>query len=256
MDANRELSPAAAEAPASFAAPFGFDSTRWSVVVLAQDAASPGAQDALATLCQTYWYPLYAFIRRWCGSAEKAEELTQEFFTRFLEKDFVRGADQAKGSFRTYLLACCKHFLSNQRKHARALKRGGGRSTLSLDIEAAQQRYLLEPADTFTPEKLFDRRWALTLLERSLEALAQEYQQQDKKSLYDELKCHLVGDAGSSTYSEAAARLGMSEAAVKKAAQRLRERCRAIMRQEILATVRSPEQLEDEVRNLFAILRG
>jgi RNA polymerase sigma factor (sigma-70 family) len=257
MAASREISLNAGEAPASIGPPaFGFDSTRWSVVVLAQDAASPEAQEALATLCQTYWYPVYAFIRRWCGSADKAEELTQEFFTRFLEKDFVSGADQSRGSFRTYLLACCKHFLSNQRKHARAQKRGGGQRILSLDIESAQQRYVLEPADTLTPEKLFDRRWALTLLERSLEALAQEYQRQGKSALYQELKSHLVGDPRSSSYGEAAIRLEMTEPAVKKAAQRLRQRCRTIMREQILATVDSPEQLEDEVRNLFAVLRG
>jgi RNA polymerase sigma-70 factor (ECF subfamily) len=225
-------------------------------VVLAQDRTSPQAREALATLCRTYWYPLYAYIRRDVGSADRAEELTQEFFTRFLEKDFLRNVEQARGKFRSFLLACCQHFLANQRDRARALKRGGGQTLLPLDFDTAEQRYLREPAHALTAEKLFERRWALALLEQTLNQLGEEYQCAGKQPLYDELKSHLIGGRDTLSHAEVAERLGMSEAAVKKAAQRLRQRYRAVVREQILATVQGPEQLEDEIRDLFAILGG
>lgn len=234
----------------------GFESTHWSVVVQAQDPAAPQARAALATLCQTYWYPIYAHFRRKAGSADEAEELTQEFFARFLEKGVVGGAEPAKGKFRTYLLACCDHFLANHRRQARALKRGGGQYVLSLDLESGRERYDREPADTLPAEKLFDRRWALTLLEQGLDRLAKEYRDQGKGALYDQLKGHLIGDPGAGGYAAVAGRLGMTDAAVKKAAQRLRERCRAVLREHILATVAGPGQVEDEVRELFSVLGG
>lgn len=233
--------------------PQEFDSTHWSMVLLAQDGNAPQGQAALAALCQIYWYPIYAFIHRRSVSADEAEDLTQAFFTRFLEKGFIGEAEQSKGKFRAFLLACCKHFLANQRKEARTLKRGGGQIIVSLDVEAARQRYVREPADTLDAEKLFDRGWALTLLERSLDQLGQEYGRQQRTAIFEELKSHLVGDP-SSSYGEVARRLGMTEAAVKKAAQRLRERGRAIVREQILATVQGPEQVEDEIRELFAVL--
>jgi RNA polymerase sigma-70 factor (ECF subfamily) len=233
-----------------------FASTHWSVVALAQDRTAPAAQQALATLCRTYWYPLYAYIRRDVGSADRAEELTQEFFARFLEKDFLQGVEQAKGKFRTFLLACCKHFLANQRDRDRAGKRGGGQALLSLDLDTAEQRYLRDPAHGLTAEKLFERRWALALLEQTLDRLGEEYQRAGKQPLYDALKSHLVGGRDLLSYAEVAKRLAMSEAAIKKAAQRLRQRYRALVREQILATVQGPEQLEDEIRDLFAILGG
>ncbi len=233
-----------------------FDSTPWSVVLRARDRTAPEARAALATLCQTYWYPMYAYIRRRTGSADEAEDLTQEFFTQFLDKGFGGDVDRAKGKFRAYLLACCQHFLANERRHGRADKRGGGQTILSLDVEAASRHYLLEPADTLDAEKLFDRRWALTLLERSLDKLGQEYQQDGKQALFDELKSYLVGDADSRSYADVAGRLGMREGAVKKAAQRLRQRYGAVVRGQIRATVDSPDQVEDEIRELFAVLAG
>ena len=257
MEPTRDQSvrPPPGDAESAPSAP-GFESTPWSVVLRAQDGTAPQARAALATLCQIYWYPLYTYIRRRSASADEAEELTQEFFTRFLEKDFVNGAEQARGKFRTFLLACCKHFLANERRHARALKRGGGETFVPLDVEAARQRYILEPADTLTAEKLFDRQWAVTLLEQCLDQLGQAYQGQDQKALYDELKGYLVGDSGTSSYAEVAGRLGMTEGAVKKAAQRLRERYGTLVRKQIRATVESPEQVEDEIRELFDALGG
>jgi RNA polymerase sigma-70 factor (ECF subfamily) len=233
-----------------------FDSTPWSLVLRARDLAAPEARAALATLCQTFCYPLYAYIHRRTGSADAAEDLTQEFFTRFLEKGFGGEVNRAKGKFRAYLLACCQHFLANERRNARAGKRGGGQTILSLDMEAASRHYLREPADTLDPEKLFDRRWALTLLERSLEQVGQEYQRDGKQALFDGLKDSLVGDANAGSYADVAGRLDMTEAAVKKAAQRLRQRYGAVVRGQIRATVDRPEQIEDEIRDLFAVLGG
>jgi RNA polymerase sigma-70 factor (ECF subfamily) len=237
-------------------APQRFDTTHWSVVAQAQGGSTPEAQAALATLCETYWYPVYVYVRRRSASDDEAEESTQEFFTRLLEKGFVGDAERGKGRFRTFLLACCQHFLANQRKHAGAKKRGGGQTILSLDVTGARQRYLSEQGGDSSPEQQFDRRWALTLLERGLHRLGQEYQRENKKALYDELKCHLVGESNPSSYAEVAERLGTTEGAVKKAAQRLRDRCGAIVREEILATVQSPELVEEEIRELFAVLGG
>lgn len=258
MEPNRNSSAAEAR-PVETCADAGshsFDSTPWSVVLRARDCNAPEAHAALATLCQTYWYPMYAYIRRRSASAEDAEDFTQEFFTRLLEKGFGSEVERAKGAFRTYLLACCKHFLANTRRAARAGKRGGGQTILSLDVEAANRNYLREPAEAIDAEKLFDRRWALTLLERSLDQLGEEYRQQGKESLHTELKHYLVGDAGAGSYAEVADRLGMTEDAVKKAAQRLRQRCGVIVRKFIRATVDRPEDVEVEIRALFAVLSG
>src|SRR5262249_47503652 len=150
--------------------------------------------EALAALCRAYWYPLYAFLRREVGSADRAEELTQEFFARLLEKDFLSAVDRARGRFRSFLLACCRHFLSNQRDHDRAEKRGGGRPPVSLDLRGADERYLREPAHGLTAERLFERRWALTLLEQTLERLGAEYRAEGKGALYERLQAALVGD--------------------------------------------------------------
>ena len=231
-----------------------FDSTRWSLVLLARDRASPDADAALEALCATYWYPLYAYIRRQIGSADQAEELTQEFFARFLEKDFLRAADRNKGRFRGFLLACCRHFLANERDRARAQKRGGSRPALSLDFASAAERYRLEPADTMTPERLFERRWALTLLDQVLDQLGREFHKDGKGPLYERLKLTLVGAGDSLSYAAIGAEFGMTEAAVKKAAQRLRQRYRELLRDQIAATVDGPEQVEDEIRALFAVL--
>ncbi len=141
-----------------------FATTHWSIVLAARNRAEPGSADALASLCTLYWYPLYAYVRRRGNSADKAHDLTQEFFARLLDKDFLAGVDRGKGRFRSFLLAACNHFLANEHDRARAHKRGGGKPILSLDAADAEGRYLAEPAYELTPEKLFERRWALALL--------------------------------------------------------------------------------------------
>jgi RNA polymerase sigma-70 factor (ECF subfamily) len=246
------MNPADESSPARPTGPFA--STHWSLVLLARGQASPAADQALAALCEAYWYPLYAYIRRRVGSADRAEELTQEFFARLLEHDFLAGVDQGRGRFRAFLLACCNHFLANQRDHARARKRGGGKTIQSLDFLSAAQRYDQEPADTLTPERLFDRRWALRLLEATLDHLRREFQEAGKGPLYEHLKAALLGDHAALSYAQIGAEVGLSEAAVKKAAQRLKQRYREVLRAEIAATVDSPEQVDEEIRDLFAAL--
>jgi RNA polymerase sigma-70 factor (ECF subfamily) len=228
----------------------GFVSTRWSLVLRARD----GADAALEALCQTYWYPVYAYVCRHTGAANQAEDLTQEFFTRILEKDFLDAVDRDKGRFRAFLLACCKHFLANERDRERAQKRGGSRLVLSLDFATAAERYRLEPVDTLTPEKLFDRRWALTLLDCVLDQLGCEFHDAGKGPLFERLKPALVGSTDALSFARIGADLNMTESAVKKAAQRLRQRYRDILREQIAATVDRPDEVEDEIRSLFAVL--
>jgi RNA polymerase sigma-70 factor (ECF subfamily) len=236
--------------------PDPFATTQWSLVLLARERASPQAEVALAALCRAYSYPLYAFIRRQVPTTEQAEDLTQEFFARLLEKDFLRTVDRGRGRFRAFLLACCKHFLANERDRTGARKRGGACSILSLDFQSAANRYRHEPADTLTPEKLFERRWALTLLDQALAQLGREFAQSDKSELFERLKGTLVGGPDQPSHAEIGAALGMTEAAVKKAAQRLRERYRSILRELIAATVDNSREIDDEIRTLFTALGG
>jgi RNA polymerase sigma-70 factor (ECF subfamily) len=231
-----------------------FATTRWALVRAARDASAPEGREALASLCAIYWYPLYAFIRRQGHDAEQAQDLTQELFARLLEKDGLASVDQSKGRFRLFLLAACRHLLSNERDRARARKRGGGRPTLSIDAAAGEERYGREPAHGETPERLFERRWALALLGQVLARLRDEHEAAGKGPLFEGLKGHLAGE-GEGTYAEAAARLGLSEGAVKVAVHRLRQRYRELLREEIAHTVAGPAEVEDEVRALFAALR-
>lgn len=233
----------------------GFASTHWSVVLLAGGARSvPEVQEALARLCSTYWYPLYVFIRRQGHSADEADDLTQEFFTCFLEKDFLSAVNKSRGKFRTFLLACCQHFLANQRDFALAQKRGGGRTNLSLDFPGAAERYHQEPASGMTAEKMFLRHWALTLLDQVLAHLQREYQAEGKGELFDHLKHVLLGGAEALSHARIGAALSMTEEAVRKAAQRLRQRYRGVLREHIADTVNEPERVEEEIRDLFAAL--
>jgi RNA polymerase sigma-70 factor (ECF subfamily) len=231
-------------------------STLWSIILLAQDGSTGEADQALATLCRTYWYPLYVYIRKRTGATDRAEDLTQAFFTRFLEKDFLAQAAPEKGRFRAYLLACCNHFLANSWDHERAQKRGGGRRVLSLDLRSAEQQYRHEPADTLSADRLFERRWALTVLEATLSRLRDEFHEARKGPLYEHLKAALVGEHNALSYADIGRALGMSEAAVKKAAQRLRQRYRELLREHVAATVEGPGAVEDEIRDLFAALRS
>jgi len=229
-----------------------FCTTHWSMVLRAGGAGN-AAQAALSHLCQAYWYPLYAFVRRQGHTAHDAQDLTQAFFAQLLERGGVEGVAPERGRFRTWLLAVLQHFLINEWRRARTQKRGGGAVHLSLDDDA-EARYLVEPADPITAEKLFDRRWALTLLDRVLARLGAEQAQTGKAAQFEALKFCLSGEKHA--YAEVAAKLEMTEAAVKVAVHRLRERYRALIRTEIAETVASPEEVDGELRDLFAALSG
>jgi len=206
-------------------------------------------------LCQTYWYPLYAFVRRQGYDAEEAKDLTQEFFLRFLRGNYLKKVKPSLGRFRSYLLAAIKHFLANEWDRASAKKRGGGQVPLSLDFQDAEGRYRSEPSHQLTPEKIFQKRWALTLLESVLKRLREEYAQSGKERLFDCLKQYLIAENGRVSYREVAQRLNMSEAAVKVAVPRLRKRYRRLLRLEIAQTVADPSEIEDEIKELFAALQ-
>jgi RNA polymerase sigma factor (sigma-70 family) len=231
-----------------------FDPTRWSLVIAAQQARTPQARQALTDLCAIYWYPVYAFIRRQGFDVDRARDLTQEFFARFWEKHCLAGVDPQKGRFRSFLLAVCKHFLANERDRDRAQKRGGDRCLVSLDFHLAESRYQVEPGHTLTPEKLFERRWALALLDQVLSRLREEFEHTDKAALFDRLQNFLTGDKGTLTYRQIAEELGMNEGAVKVASHRLRRRYRELLREEIGRTVDDPGQIDDEIHDLFAAL--
>ena len=233
-----------------------FVTTHWSVVLTAGGSDTTGARDALAKLCQTYWYPLYAYVRRRNFSPPDAEDLTQEFFARFLEHHWVGNADREKGRFRTFLLSAMNHFLANEWDKARAQKRGGGVPLVPLQFDTAETRYVREPADNVTPEQHFERRWAMTLLEEVVNRLRAEYERDGKAELFAELNPCLVGDRTTQPYEELAGKLGVSEGAVKSAVHRLRQRYRQLLREEIAHTVAGPSEVEGELRHLIAVLGG
>ena len=229
----------------------GFATTRWSVVLAAGRRSGEHSAEALATLCEAYWYPVYAFIRRQGHDADHARDLTQEFFTRVLEKHYFSDADPARGRFRAFLLTSIRHFLSNERDREQALKRGGRTPPLSLDVETAEGTYQLEGRDELTPEKLFDARWATLLLDRALGRLREEYVAADKRTLFDQLKGFLTGDSDDVPYADTATALDMSEGAVKVAVHRLRRRFRDALVREIAETVSDPADIDAEIRHLL-----
>jgi RNA polymerase sigma-70 factor (ECF subfamily) len=231
-----------------------FATTHWSLVLAAGDRESPQAEEALATLCRAYWFPLYAYVRRQGFSPEQAEDLTQEFFARLLEKEFLRTVDREKGRFRAYLMACLRHFLANERNRPRAQKRGGNRQILSLDFPAAEMRYGLEPAHELTPERLYERQWALALLDQVLNRLQDESVRAGHGRLFEALKVFLTGESPALSHEERAAALGLSVGAVKVAVHRLRRRYRELLREEIGRLVGDPSEIDEEIRALFAIL--
>jgi RNA polymerase sigma-70 factor (ECF subfamily) len=235
---------------------WGFASTHWSIVAAAGRKQSPEASDALATLCRTYWYPLYAYARRRLAQPEDAQDLTQEFFARLLEKDYLQAADPERGKFRSFLLTAFQRFLAKEHARAGAQKRGGQHRLFSLDIQEGERSYRYEPADPITPETLFERRWAMTLLEQALARLRQELTDGGKERLYDALKGTLTGDGINEPYEQIGAELGMSVPAVKTAAHRLRRRYQELLRAEVAQTVASPGDVDDELRDLFAAFSG
>lgn len=234
--------------------PQQFMTTHWSLVLAAADRSSPGGEQALAQLCGTYWYPLYAFVRRQGNSAAEAEDLTQEFFRRVLEKQYLRGVGPEKGRFRTFLLVCLKRFLANEYDKRTALKRGGGKTHLPIDFGEADERYKLEPAHGLTAETLFERRWALTVLEQALAALSDEMRTGGKGRVFDALKPYLAAEASAPPHAVTAAALGTTEGAVKVAVHRLRQRYRQLVRDEIARTVDTEAEVDEEVGRLFEAL--
>ena len=231
-----------------------FNTTHWSVVLAAGKTTSPDSSRALASLCQTYWYPLYAYIRRQGRSPHDAQDLTQAFFARILEGNLLQLAAREKGRFRSFLLTSLKNFLSDEWDKGRAQKRGGGQRVLSLDERTTEDRYRLEPADPMSAEKLFERRWALTLLEQVWQRLEQEYAAANKAKLFKHLHVVLIGEKSSTTYAELGAQLHLTEGAVKVAVHRMHRRYRELLRAEIASTVASPGDIDDELRQLFAAL--
>jgi RNA polymerase sigma factor (sigma-70 family) len=228
-----------------------FATTRWSLVLAAGEKSDVGSAAALTGLCEMYWYPVYAFIRRQGSRPEECADLTQEFFTRVLEKNYFHDADPAKGRFRAFLCASIRHFLSNERDRARTLKRGGTSPPISLDVETAEGTYRLEPRDDLTPEKLFDRRWALILLERVLARLRVNQESAGKGELFDHLKGFLTGDSAGLPYADVARALGMTDGAIRVAVHRLRRNFRDTLIQEIAETVSEPADIDAEIEYLM-----
>lgn len=233
-----------------------FATTRWTVVLGAGADSSPDARRALEELCRSYWYPLYAYARRRGQGPEDAEDLVQGFFTRLIEQQLLKGLQREGGRFRSFLLTCFNHYMSDARDHAGRVKRGGGQEMLSLDAELAEGRYQLEPADVVDPVKVFERRWALTVLETVLARLRVELESEGKGGLFQHLQALVVGETGAARQKDVAARLGLSEGALAVTVHRLRQRYRGLLREEIAQTVSRPEEVEDEIRHLQALLRG
>jgi RNA polymerase sigma-70 factor (ECF subfamily) len=230
--------------------PGAFATTHWSVVVRAGESGSPEAEAAMERLCRTYWYPLYVFVRRKGYSHEDASDLTQAYFASFLEKRFLKSVDANLGKFRTFLLTSMAHFLANEWDKTQAQKRGGGQQVISFDELLAQERYDLEPVEGTTPESLFERRWAHTVIGVVVERLAAET---DEKR-FEVLKPFLLEDKGAVSYEEAATRLGISESALTSAIHRMRSRFSALLVEEVSNTVGNPEAVEEELRHLLAAL--
>jgi RNA polymerase sigma-70 factor (ECF subfamily) len=233
-----------------------FSTTRWSVVLAAGDTGNPDAREALATWCEAYWFPVYALARQLGNEADTAQDLTQGFFVHLLENSSLKAADPDRGRFRAFLRASFKHYVSNERERAHARKRGGGRLPITLDFDTAEQRFSLEPAHEQTPEKVFEKRWARTLLTRALEGLRREMESSNDA---DRLRClepHLTGSTTGRAYADVAADLGMTADAVKAAVRRLRKRFGDLLRTEVAQTVNEPDDVEEEIRYLFSAVRS
>jgi DNA-directed RNA polymerase specialized sigma24 family protein len=228
-----------------------FPSTSWSLILAASDGEHAGSVEALAQLCATYWYPLYAYARRLGYATDAACDCTQGYFTKLLEKRYLHDAHQERGRFRSFLLTSFRHYLSNERDHERAAKRGGGAPLLSIDMETAEGRYALEPREDLTPERLFERRWAILLLDGALSDVQRECENAGTSRFFHLAKAYLTGESGAAPYCEAAGELGISVGAFKVAVYRMRRRFREAVRKRIAATVEQPAQIEEELRFLF-----
>ncbi len=231
-----------------------FVTTHWSVVVQAGQNENTQALEALEQLCRVYWYPLYAYVRRRGYSPPDAQDLTQEFFARLLERKWLARADQAKGRFRTFLLHALERFLANEWDKVRALKRGGAQRPVPLRCDTGESRYSAEPADPRTPEQVFERRWAVALLGEVMQRLEAEYERESKGKLFAALQAGLVGDREKLPYPDLAVQLGECEGTVRVAVHRLRQRYRELLRAEIAHTVASADEVDAEMHHLFRVL--
>ena len=232
-----------------------FHTTRWSVIQAAGGKDSEAARKALSELCENYWYPLYAFVRRSGNGVEDAEDLTQGFFARLLEKRDIGAAAPGRGKFRTYLLGSLKHFMANERDRGQALKRGGGATVLPIDFLEADRRYRLEADEASSPERVFERQWARALLAGTMVALRKDYVDQGKQQLFDKLQPALLGDEAGRSREEVAEALGMKPSAVSVALHRLRKRFAERLRAEAAYTVSDPTDIDEELRTLLEALK-
>lgn len=228
-----------------------FQTTQWSIVLHAGCRSTIESQQAMAQLCQTYWWPLYAYVRRRVGDQHRAQDLTQAFFTKLLEKDYLADASPLRGRFRAFLLTALKRFMANEWDKQSAQKRGGGKPSLSLDFHQGERQYSRELADTMTADQLFLRNWARTLLDRVLQQLRSEFESQGKGMQFDQLEAFITPLKDRVDTVDIAQRMGISENAVRVAAHRLRQRYRRVLREEISQTVSSPDEIEEEIHSLF-----
>jgi RNA polymerase sigma factor (sigma-70 family) len=255
--AEKEVTPATAFGPAATGEHAGaaFTTTHWSVVLAAQ-GESPAAQEALEKLCRTYWRPIYSFVRRQGVGPEEAEDITQGFFAQLLERKSFDAVRKEKGRLRSFLLGALKYFLADKQRRAMAIKRGKGQLLIPLEELRADERIEVEPANPVTAEMIYERRWALTVLENVLSRLKQEYRAADNIALFDSLKQLLPDEPGAPSQAEIAAHLGMTENAIRQAFFRFRQRYQSLLREEIAHTVATPGDIEDEIRHLVTVLEG
>ncbi len=227
-----------------------FATTHWTLVIAAGNAASPDAERALASLCETYWFPVYAFVRRGGRDPDAAKDLTQAFFTRVLEKHYFAEARQDRGKFRSFLLTSVAHFLANQHDRDRAEKRGGGQHLLPLEFDDGERTFLREPVDAATPERLYERRWALAVIDAAMQRVRRKYEKTERAELFSRLQPSLTGEEPSS-YAELAAELTSTEGALRVAVHRLRRQFASSLREVVAETVQRPEDVEGELRHLL-----
>ncbi len=237
-------------------ATYQFTTTHWSVVLAAVDDANPAADLALEELCRTYWFPLYAFVRRRGLDPDSAQDVVQGLFAQLLERNAFRNRTPEQGRFRSFLLAALKYYLADLSDHAHAAKRGGGQAAIALDALEAEERYRLEPVDQLTPEKIFERRWALTLLAKVLCRLEREFAETERADLFRQLRPMLFDKQPDASYAALASSLKMTPGAVRVAAHRTRQRCRELFREEVAQTVSDPSEIEEELRYLRSVVAG
>lgn len=239
--------------PLASASPL-FVTTRWSVVLAARDKSSPASAEALEAICRAYWSPLYALVRRQGHAPHDAQDLTQEFFARLLQRDYLRAADREKGRLRTFLHVALKRFLANEWDRLRAQKRGGGVAPVSFDTAVAEERYLQHGPEALSAERIYERQWAMTLLEQALARLRAEYRAARKEAEFEQLKGTLTAERGAIPYAELAAQLNTTEGAARVAVHRVRKRFRDLFRTTIADTVNDPAEADDEVRYVARLL--